>query len=143
MYGKRAKKKMSWAHEQNKMIHELNGSVFSHDPINKTMDPMDPIDVKNDHYIMELKKRECGPERYDGSLIEKIKYDYLVKNCGDKIPGYVCKFNNGSYYAWNLKKLPEPEWYDKMLPETSHFDRVGWINKKVGNLYLKDAKKLL
>jgi len=134
---------MSWTHEQTKMIHELNGSVFSKDPVNKTIDPMDPIDVTNKNYIMEFKKRECGPERYNGSLIEKIKYDYLMKNCGDKIPGYVCKFSDGSYYAWNLKKLPEPKWYYKMLPETSHFERSGWVNKKVGNLTLKEGVKLI
>ncbi len=72
-----------------------------------------------------------------------MKYDFLMKNCGDKIPGYVCKFSDGSYYAWNLKKIPEPEWYDKMLPETTHFDRSGWINKKVGDLKLKDGVKLI
>ena len=143
MYGKGIKK-MSWHQTQNKMIHELNGSVFSKDPINKQMDPMSPIDVHNTNYIMELKNREAyTPERFDGSLIEKMKYDFLIKNCGDRIPGYVCKFSDGSYYAWNLKKIPEPEWYDKMLPETTHFDRSGWINKKVGDLKLKDGTKLL
>ena len=39
------------------MIHELNGSVFSSDPVNKTNDPMNPIDVHNKNYIMELKNR--------------------------------------------------------------------------------------
>ena len=89
---------MSWAKTQDQMIHELNGSVFSSDPVNKTSDPMNPIDVHNKHYVMELKNREAyTPERFNGSLIEKIKYDFLVKNCGDKIPGYVNKFPCGSY----------------------------------------------
>ena len=79
----------------------------------------------------------------DGSLIEKMKYDYLIKNCGTKIPGYVCRFKDGSYWAWNLKKINEPKWYDKKLPETTHFERKEWINKKVGDLTLQEGVKLI
>ena len=87
------------------MIHELNESVFSRDPINRIYDPMCPIDVQNTNYVMELKNREkYNPEDFDGSLIEKMKYDYLVNNANGKIPGYVCKFRDGSYWAWNLNK---------------------------------------
>ena len=135
---------MSWYKTQEQMIHELNGSIFSSDPINKTSDPMDPIDVHNKHYVMELKNREAyTPERFNGSLIEKIKYDFLVKNCGDKIPGYVCRFKDGSYWAWNLKKIPEPKWYEKKLPQTTHFDKTEWVNKTVGDLTLKEGLKLI
>ena len=134
---------MSWTHEQTKMIHELNGSVFSKDPVNKTIDPMDPIDVTNKNYIMEFKKRECGPERYNGSLIEKIKYDYLMKNCGDKIPGYVCRFKDGSYWAWNLKKVSEPVWRVQMLPKNSHFGDKTKVPKDVGDLTLENGVKLI
>ena len=38
---------MSWHKTQTQMIHELNDSVFSKDPINKQMDPMSPIDVQH------------------------------------------------------------------------------------------------
>ncbi len=97
---------MSWNKTQNQMIHELNESVFSRDPINRIYDPMCPIDVQNTNYVMELKNREkYNPEDFDGSLIEKMKYDYLVNNANGKIPGYVCKFRDGSYWAWNLNKI--------------------------------------
>ena len=43
---------MSWYKTQDQMIHELNGSIFSVDPINKTNDPMNPIDVHNKNYII-------------------------------------------------------------------------------------------
>ena len=67
---------MSWIKTQNQMIHELNGSVFSKDPINRVYDPMSPVDVQNTNYVMELKNREkYNPEDFDGSLIEKMKYD--------------------------------------------------------------------
>ena len=49
---------MGWYKTQDQMIHELNGSVFSSDPVNKTNDPMNPIDVHNKNYIMELKNEK-------------------------------------------------------------------------------------
>ena len=42
---------MGWYKTQDQMIHELNGSVFSSDPVNKTNDPMNPIDVHNKNMI--------------------------------------------------------------------------------------------
>jgi hypothetical protein len=133
---------MSWSKTQNQMIHELNESVFSKDPINRIYDPMCPIDVQNTNYVMELKNREkYNPEDFDGSLIEKMKYDYLVNNANGKIPGYVCKFRDGSYWAWNLNKI-KPEWYEKDLPTTSHFSNNKFKPKTVGDLKLKDGVKL-
>ena len=133
---------MSWSKTQNQMIHELNESVFSRDPINRIYDPMCPIDVQNTNYVMELKNREkYNPEDFDGSLIEKMKYDYLVNNANGKIPGYVCKFRDGSYWAWNLNKI-KPEWYEKDLPSTSHFSNNKFKPKTVGDLKLKDGVKL-
>ena len=133
---------MSWSKTQNQMIHELNESVFSRDPINRIYDPMCPIDVQNTNYVMELKNREkYNPEDFDGSLIEKMKYDYLVNNANGKIPGYVCKFKDGSYWAWNLNKI-KPEWYEKDLPTTSHFTNNKFKPKTVGDLKLKDGVKL-
>ena len=124
------------------MIHELNESVFSRDPINRIYDPMCPIDVQNTNYVMELKNREkYNPEDFDGSLIEKMKYDYLVNNANGKIPGYVCKFRDGSYWVWNLNKI-KPEWYEKDLPTTSHFSNNKFKPKTVGDLKLKDGVKL-
>ena len=133
---------MSSYDTQNQMIHELNEKVFSRDPINKIFDPMSPIDVHNTNYVMELKNREkYNPQDFDGSLIEKMKYDYLVNNANGKIPGYVCKFRDGSYWAWNLNKI-KPEWYDKDLPTTTHFENTKFKSKKVGDLKLKDGVKL-
>ena len=125
------------------MIHELNGSVFSKDPIHRVYDPMCPIDVQNTNYVMELKNREkYNPQDFDGSLIEKMKYDYLVNNANGKIPGYVCKFRDGSYWAWNLSKI-KTEWYDKDLPTTTHFENTDFKSKKIGDLKLKDGVKLI
>ena len=50
---------MSWYKTQKQMIEELNLNIFAKDPISKVIDPMSPIDVHNNHYIMELKNREA------------------------------------------------------------------------------------
>ena len=88
---------MSWHQKEKQMINDLNRSVFVQDPINKATDPMSPVDAHNTNYVIELKNREeYASEIFDGSLIEKFKYDYLVNNCGGRIPGYICSFTDVS-----------------------------------------------
>ena len=136
---------MSWRDVQRRMIEELNTKIFFDDPCRKLHEEYSSMDIENTNYIQELKNRNNSPERYNGSLIEKKKYDFLV-NQGkilNKIPGYVCRFDDGSYYAWNLKVLPEPDWREQMLPRNSHFGDSTFIPKMVGDLFLKDGKKLI
>ena len=136
---------MSWRRAQQLMIEELNTKIFFDDPCRKLREEFSSMDIENNNYIQELKNRKNSPERYDGSLIEKKKYDFLVTQGKvlDKIPGYVCRFDDGSYYAWNLKILPEPDWREQMLPRNSHFGDSTFIPKMVGDLTLKDGKKLI
>ena len=76
---------MSWSKTQNQMIHELNESVFSRDPINRIYDPMCPIDVQNTNYVMELKNREkYNPEDFDG-LVERMESNgFMVEYLNEK-----------------------------------------------------------
>ena len=136
---------MSWRDVQRRMIEELNTKIFFDDPCRKLQEEYSSMDIENNNYIQELKNRKNSPERYDGSLIEKKKYDFLVTQGKvlNKIPGYVCRFDDGSYYAWNLKVLPEPDWREQMLPRNSHFGDSTFIPKMVGDLTLKDGKKLI
>ena len=136
---------MSWRRAQQLMIEELNTKIFFNDPCRKLHEEYSSMDIENNNYIQELKNRKNSPERYDGSLIEKKKYDFLVTQGKvlNKIPGYVCRFDDGSYYAWNLKVLPEPDWREQMLPRNSHFGDSTFIPKMVGDLFLKDGKKLI
>ena len=92
---------MSWRRAQQQMIEELNTKIFFDDPCRKLHEEYSSMDIENNNYIQELKNRKNSPERYDGSLIEKKKYDFLVTQGKvlDKIPGYVCRFDDGSYYA--------------------------------------------
>ena len=136
---------MNWRIAQQGMIEELNTKIFFDDPCRKIHEEFSSMDIENNNYIQELKNRKNSPERYDGSLIEKKKYDFLVTQSKvlDKIPGYVCRFDDGSYYAWNLKVLPEPDWREQMLPRNSCFGDSTSIPKMVGDLFLKDGKKLI
>ena len=136
---------MNWRIAQQGMIEELNTKIFFDDPCRKIHEEFSSMDIENTNYIQELKNRKNAPERYDGSLIEKKKYDFLVTQSKvlDKIPGYVCRFDDGSYYAWNLKVLPEPDWYEKWLPDNTEFGNTVFVWKTVGDLFLKDGKKLI
>ena len=53
----------------------------------------------------------------------------------------MCKFKDGSYWAWNLNKV-NPDWYSKDLPSTTHFERTNLKSKTIGDLKLKDGVKL-
>ena len=136
---------MNWKERQHEMMKELNAKIFPGDPCHKIAEQYSSMDLENKTYIQELKNRHNSPQRYDGSLIEKKKYDFLVTQSKvlDKIPGYVCRFNDGSYYAWNLKKLPKPTWYEKWLPDNTEFGNTVFVWKTVGDLFLKDGVQLI
>ena len=137
---------MNWRVRQHKMMEELNTKIFPGDPCRKIREEYSSMDIENKQYIQELKNRKVSPTRYDGSLIEKKKYDFLVTQSKvlDKIPGYVCRFDDGSYWAWNLNKVKEPNWYEKMLPDNSELrNKIIFVPKMVGDLTLKDGKKLI
>ena len=134
---------MSWRKKEIEMVNELNEKVFSKDPLRVVSTAYYSLDVINSNYIKELKNREkYNPQDFDGSLIEKHKYDYLKRSCGDRIPGYICRFRDGSNWAWNLNKV-EPVWYNKDLPTTTHFENNDFKSKTIGDLKLKDGVKLI
>ena len=43
----------------------------------------------------------------------------------------------------NLDKVEKPVWYKKDLPESTHFGKIEFVPKDVGDLKLKDGKKLI
>ena len=65
-----------------------------------------------------------------------------MRECGDKIPAYINKFPCGTYYGWNLKKIKEPSWYEKMYNKST-VENKGLRNKIVGDLQFEDGKKLI
>ena len=132
--------------DERLMEEELNSKVFKSDPLQKILDPnRNRTDRFNNNYLMELKCRYHSVDlikSWGGATIEKDKYYALTQSCGDKIPGYVNKFPCGSYYAWNLKKIKEPTWYEKMMPRTTNWNNEK-IKKVVGDLNFDEATKLI
>ena len=132
--------------DERLMEEELNSKVFKSDPLQKILDPnRNRTDRFNNNYLMELKCRYHSVDlikSWGGATIERDKYYALTQSCGDKIPGYVNKFPCGSYYAWNLKKIKEPTWYEKMMPRTTNWNNEK-IKKVVGDLNFDEATKLI
>ena len=101
---------MSWRERQKQMIIELNEKVFSRDPLRVIRETFSSIDVVNSNYIKELKNREnYHSKAFNNWIIEKIKYDFLINqaNIDDKIPGYICKFNDGIFTCRLTQELEQ------------------------------------
>ena len=70
-------------------------------------------------------------------------YNQALHEIDKKIPGYICKFNDGKYIAWNLNKVKEPKWYVKPLPKNSKFGDNTLVDKDVGDLMKCDGVELI
>ena len=61
----------------------------------------------------------------------------------NKIAGYIVRFADGKYYAWNLNKISEItdyiKWRQQLLPRNTHFGDNTLIKKEVGDLFLNEA----
>ena len=94
-----------------------------------------------DGYSSDLKlsiELKCRRRHYDYLLIEKSKYEKLLRN---KRMRYINSTPQG-IFSFNLKKIEEPNWWIEEMPETTDFDRCKRINKEVGYLNIKDAKNI-
>jgi len=131
--------------DERLMEEELNSKVFKNDPLKKISNDRSKADRYNNRYLIELKCRYKSIDKiklWGGATIERDKYQALMRECGDKIPAYINKFPCGSYYGWNLKKIKEPSWYEKMY-NRSTVENKGLRPKIVGDLQFEDGKKLI
>ena len=82
---------------------------------------------------IELK---CRTSNYKMILIEKIKYDRLIRLNAVR---YINSMPSG-IYSFNLKKIEEPIWFEKELPINTEFDNKNKIEKlkKVKTIGLLD-----
>ncbi len=131
--------------DEGLMELELNTKVFKIDPIKKISNEKSRADRFNKKYLIELKSRRHSVDKiklWGGATIERDKYRALMRECGDKIPAYINKFPCGGYYGWNLKKIKEPSWYEKMYNKST-VENKGLRPKIVGDLQFEDGKKLI
>jgi hypothetical protein len=100
-------------------------------------------DCYSEKYKMDIELK-CRNKHYDELLIEKDKYDALLKRSEEfgTTPIYINSTPEG-VFVFNLGKLPEPKWEDKGgMPTTSHFSDRRKIVKTVGFLPVYLANKI-
>jgi hypothetical protein len=136
---------MNWKRTEQKMADVLNQKLFKDDPIQFSDDEYNSYDCSNKTHIIELKNREkYSATAFNGSFIEKIKFDPLIEKAkkNNKIPTYIVRFNGGEYYSWNLDDVTKRRdlvWRTMNLPKTSHFNTNYNIDKQVADLFLEEA----
>ena len=84
---------------------------------------------------IELK---CRHKHYDTILIEKMKWDKLIK-C--KPVRYINSTPIG-IFSFDLHKVKEPEFYLREMPHTTEFEDTQKIPKLVGMLFIEEAEDL-
>ena len=84
---------------------------------------------------IELK---CRHKHYDTLLIEKMKWDKLVKHNRVR---YINSTPIG-IFSFDLKDLPEPMWMNMDMPHTTEFEDTQKIGKLVGFLFIQQAQDL-
>ena len=102
-------------------------------------DSFDCISQQAGHYI-ELK---CRHTHYPTLLIEEMKYRKLITQSAERdlIPFYINSTPLG-IYSFDLMDIPEPEWFNHIMPATSEFENQEKITKSVGYLDIEEAIKL-
>ena len=140
---------MNWKRTEIEMADKLNEKLFKEDPLKFTDDQYNSYDCSNEKFIVELKNREkYSAIAFNGSLIEKIKFDALIEKAKkyNKTPVYIVRFNGGEYYSWDLDdvtKRRELLWREMNLPKTSHFNTNYNIDKNVADLFLEEATLII
>ena len=98
-----------------------------------------------DCYDIETQSRielKCRKKHYDTLLLEKPKYDALIKESNKHfdVPIYINSTPQG-IYLFNLNKV-DLKWFEKSLPSTSEFKNRRWVKKQVTEINIKQAIKL-
>lgn len=100
-------------------------------------------------YVGEIKFRDNYPSSgicvvKDGAVIEKIKYDELMKynDLSGLTPYYIMIFNNGEMYLWDVSELKEIEWKkEDKFPRTTKGRNTKKVSKIVAYLPLESGIK--
>lgn len=101
-------------------------------------DQYNPKDAYSKYYNLSIELK-CRDRHYNQLLIEKMKWDNLILN--DNVR-YICSTPLG-IYSFNLHKIDEPIWFEKLLPHTTEFKDIDNIYKLVGYLDILDAKIII
>jgi len=99
-----------------------------------------PVGLGRVDFILELKCRET---HYPELLIEQAKYDWLIEEAGKRSarPAYI-NWTPEGIFAWDLYRVREPHWSERLMPATTEFENTEKIVKVVGFLPVADAIRL-
>ena len=91
------------------------------------------------NHRIELK---CRNKHYDELMIERKKYDAIMKIVRDslEVPVYINSTPEG-IYRWNLLDIAYG-WFNKSLRKTTHFTNSNRIPKEIAMLPVVDAEIL-
>ena len=98
----------------------------------------DTTDCYTPQYNIHIELK-CRRKKYQTILIEKYKYDTLISK---KKSRYICSFPDGTIYSFNLKKIDEPIWIEKMLPISTDFHNEQHKLKLVGFIPIEKGKNI-
>lgn len=99
-----------------------------------------------DCYSPETRHRielKCRDKHYPDLLVEKKKYDAVVKKCNENldVPIYINSTPQG-IFRFNML-THDGFWEHRRMPKTTHFSNNNFIVKEVGYFYVKKAEILL
>ncbi len=103
----------------------------------QSMDQYSYRDAYSPKYDLTIELK-CRQKHYDFLLIEKIKYDKLIKHNRVR---YINSTPIG-IFSFDLKKIEEPTWYEYVLPKETEFYNRNKIPKIVGMLTISQAEDL-
>lgn len=132
---------MGWESKEYKMFEYLRENYLP--DLKQSGQQFSSFDCYSEQHKceIELKYRHS---HYDELLIEKIKYDKLMARAQEfgTEAVYISATPKG-VFGFNLSNIPEPDWFKKSLPATTHFGDKVWKNKEVAVISIsKYAKKL-
>ncbi len=130
---------MSWKNNEQNLFEHLKQNYIS------DLDWSEGDYSHHDCYSLEYKcdiELKCRNKHYDELLIEKPKYEALLLRAKvhNTQPVYVCQTPQG-VFGFNLHHGEPISWETRGMPKTSHFSNRQFIDKEVGYLHIKDAKR--
>tara|TARA_R100001163_G_scaffold10367_1_gene9713 strand:+ start:4010 stop:4417 length:408 start_codon:yes stop_codon:yes gene_type:complete len=104
-------------------------------------DQFSPFDFECDTYIIEVK---CRSKVWDPWFIEEIKYLTNINIAESLKKDFVFLTEvNKDAYVYNISRMTRDsydfDWSNKLLPNSTEFNKTKMIEKKVGYLPIKDA----
>jgi hypothetical protein len=131
---------MSWEKNEKKLFDFLKEVYIS--DLEWSEDSYGCYDCYSVEYLLDIELK-CRNKHYDDLIIEKSKYDRLIKRASqyNTKPFYINETPKG-VYVFNLDKT-SLDWSERNLPKTSHFKERVFVPKLIGYLNVDKCHKFI